>query len=80
MPETRRLILSSRVGTFYFYPDARMSHAKLVRDAVMGQILNPDPEYRMIKVPADAYLFVKTLRGSIKETPFVLSMREKLVV
>ena len=42
-----RLILSSKVGTFYFYPGTLLSHAKLIRDTIMGQILSPKGKYRV---------------------------------
>jgi hypothetical protein len=37
------ITLTSKVGRFVFKPDVILSHAKLIRDTVMAQILNPKP-------------------------------------
>lgn len=41
--------LTSAIGDFIFVKNTQLSHAKLVRDTVQGQILNPKPGETKLK-------------------------------
>lgn len=71
----QRVIMSSKVGRFIFYPDVILSHAKLIRDAVTGQICNPNPNEMRIRMSSDAPKYVHSFcDGSHKHTPFTFVM------
>lgn len=65
------ITIDCKAGRFIFYSDVIMSHAKLVRDTVMAQVVNPDRTLPRIRTGADAVNFVRGYcRGSHSETPF----------
>jgi len=66
-----RLILNSKAGTFYFFRDALMSHAKLIRDAITGEIMNPKRSHKKIRNSADAVQYiVSECAGTFAKVPF----------
>ena len=63
------LILDSKVGRFIFYKETPLSHAKLIRDAVTNQVLQPS--YKKIKTGQDAVNYIRNnCAGSYSETLF----------
>lgn len=66
-----RLILASKAGTFYFFRDAILSHAKLIRDAVTGEVLNPKRSRKKIRNSADAVEYILSeCAGTFTKVPF----------
>lgn len=53
------LKFTCKIGTFYFPKETRLSLAKLTRDTVMGQILNPEPRTQQINTAEDAEQFMR---------------------
>jgi hypothetical protein len=67
MTDTRTL--DSKVGRFIFFKETPLSHAKLIRDAVMNQVLQPN--YKKIKTGADAVNYIRNnCAGSYSDTVF----------
>lgn len=52
------MTLTSKVGKFIFDDEMPISKAKLIRDTVMGQILNPQ-DGRKIKTDDQAFNFAR---------------------
>lgn len=53
------ITLTSQLCHFTFSSDVVLSHAKLIRDTVMGQVFTPKRGGRRIKNSQDIYNFVK---------------------
>lgn len=51
--------MSSKVGTFFFEDGVPYSHARLIRDSVLGQILSPEPGMPKLKTEQDCKKFVR---------------------
>ena len=63
------ITLDSKVGRFVFFKDTPLSHAKLIRDAVMNQVLQPS--YKKIKTGQDAVNYIRhNCAGSYSDTIF----------
>lgn len=52
------MIFNSPIGKFEFHDDVLLSHAKLVRDTVVGQWLNPKPGAKRLKTLKDVHEFM----------------------
>lgn len=63
----KQITLVSPVGHFVFHRSVILSHAKLIRDAVMGQILNPKPNLPRLRNSEDIYSFVQEHLGRTLE-------------
>ena len=64
------IILECKVGRFLFDPNTPLSHTKLVRDTVMGQMLNPKPGDPRVFDEQSAREYVQSCSGSFAMTPF----------
>lgn len=71
--QTRRF--RTRVGDFVFSAEVPLSHCKLVRDAVVGQILNRDLSQTKVRDTKTAKAFMKSIAGSHSEVDFVFEKR-----
>lgn len=68
-------IFTSAAGRFSFPDSVEISHAKAVRDAVLGQILVPQPGVPLIKTEDDALNFVRNQCSDvIAKTPFKVGL------
>lgn len=63
----QQITLVSPVGHFVFDRHVVLSHAKLIRDAVMGQILNPKPNLPRLRNSQDIYSFAQEHLGRTLE-------------
>lgn len=57
--ENNTITMTTKVGRFLFFSSDVLSHCKIVRDSVMGHILNPQNGLPRIKSSAEASAFVK---------------------
>ena len=64
------IVMDCKVGRFLFNPVTRLSHAKLVRDTVMGQMLNPVPGFKKVKTDQDARELIQSCTGTFSLAPF----------
>lgn len=65
----------TRVGDFVFSATVPLSHCKLVRDAVVAQILRRDLSEIKVRDTKTAKAFMKTIAGSHSEVDFVFEKR-----
>lgn len=65
----------TRVGDFVFSTAVPLSHCKLVRDAVVAQILTRDTSQIKVRDTKTAKVFMKTIAGSHSEVDFVFEKR-----
>ena len=76
--ENNDVIMTCKVGRFSFDRGVLLSHAKLVRDSIMAQILNPKPQFGKIKDEQSAREFVQNhCAGSFAHVPFSFAMNNK---
>lgn len=67
----RHITLTSKAGRFIFYSDVLLSHAKLIRDMVGAQVVNPQPRAPRIKSSSDARNYVRASDdGAVSDIPF----------
>ena len=52
-------VFSTIIGRFGFPEGTELSQAKLVRDMVLGQFLDPQPHLPKLKTESDCYQYVK---------------------
>lgn len=69
------MILTSAIGKFTFDDKTVLSHAKLVRDTVVGQMLNPKQDCRRVKDDVDACELILDFGGVLAQVPFELELR-----
>lgn len=65
----------TRVGDFVFSTAVPLSHCKLVRDAVVAQILKRDTSQIKVRDTKTAKAYMKTIAGSHSEVDFVFEKR-----
>lgn len=69
------ITLTSKVGNFVFDKRVRLSRAKMIRDAILGQYFNPKPNEPSIKTVDDAYSYARDhLSRELESIPFSLFM------
>lgn len=72
------VIMTCKVGRFSFDQGVILSHAKLIRDSVMRQILNPQSQFGKITDEHSAREFVQShCTGSFAHVPFTFVMNNK---
>lgn len=57
--------LVTPIGKFVFHKSTRMAHAKLIRDSVMGQILNPKSNEPRLRNSRDIYDYARDRLGHV---------------
>lgn len=66
----REITMTCKVGAFIFDKGIILSRAKLIRDAVMGQILNPKSRVEL-RTDVDVYNYVRdALSNDLARIPF----------
>lgn len=64
--------LTCKVGKFIFHDEVRLNTAKLIRDSVMGQMLNPKEGYPRLRSERDC---IEYARQSFKnEGPYLAAV------
>lgn len=70
--------LSSPIGDFYFAFGTPLSLAKVVRDNVVGQVLNPKPGEMSLETTDDISAFVRGRCGNVvAEVEFTFIPKQK---
>lgn len=73
------LIMTCKVGKFTFPDGTPLSLAKLVRDTVMGQMLNPKQRELPVHTEAEAYELIRRSESTtLRETVFGFELTEEL--
>ena len=67
--------LSCKVGKFQFAASTHLSHAKLIRDTIMGQLLVPKPGAKVIRNDADAMTVARATDDVLKTVEFTVSLK-----
>lgn len=74
------LILTSKLGTFYFDNKTVWSKAKLIRDAITGQYFSPKPnEPRIANEKSAQDYALHQLDRNLAEIAFALEMKPEYV-
>jgi hypothetical protein len=68
------LIMTCKIGKFIFEEGIVLSQAKLVRDAIMNQMLNPQPRTMRITNEEDAHTFIRSHDDVIARIPFEIQL------
>lgn len=77
MANTSNMTMTTKIGNFTFRKDVPLSHAKLLRDSVLGQFLNPQGGGR-ITCEAEAQDFAyEHLGRDLSCIPFNLELNEE---
>lgn len=75
MENTGTFTLTCKIGRFQFPSTTILSHAKLIRDAVMGQILNPNPQIKSIECEKDVHTYVNRLDDVLNGVRFTVELK-----
>lgn len=59
------MILTSAVGRFAFADDTPVSHAKMIRDSVVGAVLSPPEGMKKIRTEEEAYGYIRDEFGHV---------------
>lgn len=59
------MVMTSAVGKFTFEDDVQLSHAKLVRDSVVGQMLAPKTRTMRVETEDEAYAFIRAYESDV---------------
>lgn len=69
------MMMSCAIGKFVFEEGTILSHAKLIRDSLMGQILSPEPGTPRIHSEQNCYDYVRNECGQqLAATRFVVAL------
>lgn len=69
------LTFTCGLGAFTFGSNVKLSHAKLLRDTVMGQFYSPKIGSQKIKDERDVYDYVDSLPELLSRIPFEVEIR-----
>lgn len=70
------LILTSKLGTFYFNRNTILSKAKLIRDSITGQFFHPRPnEPKVVDEKTAQFYALHQLDRNLAEIQFDLDMK-----
>lgn len=59
------IIMTCKVGKFTFDPGTPYALCKIVRDAVMGQLLQPKQRTMNVRDETDVYNFIRAYEGEL---------------
>jgi hypothetical protein len=59
------MVFTTTVGRFTFDDETPLSHAKVIRDAVIGGVLSPPEGTRRLRSPQEAYDYVRDAFGHV---------------
>lgn len=75
------MILTCRIGRLEFSEDTNIIYAKLIRDNLLGQILNPEPGTKKLRSVTNCYDYIRNECGNILAAiKFTIELREEYVV
>lgn len=70
------MIMTCGIGRLIFDDDTELIHAQLVRDTLLGQILNPQPGTARIHSEQNCYDFIRNECGNIlAAVKFIIQLR-----
>lgn len=70
------MIMTCGIGRLIFDDDTELIHAQLVRDTLLGQILNPQPGTARIHSEQNCYDFIRNECGNVlAAVKFIIQLR-----
>lgn len=70
------MLMTCRIGRLVFAEGTELSHARLVRDTLLGQVLNPQPGTARIHSEQNCYDFIKNECGNVlAAVKFIIQLR-----